>query len=277
MLLTASGGTAEAWVVGAASSATVTFVTAGLLSVGLARLADLRGAGVRGADRRIWDGVLLAVVVGLLAISLPLAVILGVPLGGALRGAVQVVTAVLLVVAIPFIWVGAALGWAFYLVIDFLRRIAGGTSTDTGGVIGGPLVDWQGMLGPEGQNGLALGVIPLVVAIVIAFVLIRALVKRPRRSVVDGKVVEVRELERPTGMRFPRPRLQSAAPARRPAFSERSVRGKPRCPGGSARVRALVVRDAGRARPSASRRGDRSAAQAAGRGLRHWPNSGNAR
>ena len=208
VLLTTSGGTAEAWVVGAASSATVTFITAGLLSVGLARLADLRGAGVRGADRRIWDGVLVAVVVGLLAIALPLAVILGVPLGGALRGAVQVVTAVLLVVAIPFIWVGAALGWVLYLAIDFLRRIAGGSSTDTGGVIGGPLVDWQGMLDPEGQNGLALGVIPLVVAIVIAFFLIRALVKRPRRSVVDGKVVEVRELERPTGMRFPRPRLQ---------------------------------------------------------------------
>ncbi len=121
VFLTVSGGTAEAWVVGAASSATVTFITAGLLSVGLARLADLRGSGVRGADRRIWDGVLLAVVIGLLAIALPLAVILGVPLGGALRGAVQVVTAVLLVVAIPFIWVGAALGWVFYLAIEFLR------------------------------------------------------------------------------------------------------------------------------------------------------------
>ena len=208
VFLTVSGGTAEAWVVGAASSATVTFITAGLLSVGLARLADLRGSGVRGADRRIWDGVLLAVVIGSLAIALPLAVILGVPLGGALRGAVQVVTAVFLVVAIPIIWVGAALGWVFYLAIEFLRRIAGGNSTDTGGVIGGPLVDWQGMLGSEGQNGLALGVIPLVVAIAIAFILIRALVKRPRRSVVDGEVAEDREVEPPIGMRLTRPRLQ---------------------------------------------------------------------
>ena len=55
---------------------------------------------------------------------------------------------------------------------------------------------------------MALGVIPLVVAIVIALILIRALVKRPRRSVVDGEVVEVREVEPPIGMRLHRPRLQ---------------------------------------------------------------------
>jgi hypothetical protein len=152
--------------------------------------------------------VLLAVVIGMLAISLPLAVILGVPLGGALRGVVQVVTTVLVVVAIPFIWVGAALGWVLYSAIEFLRGLAGGHSTDTGGVIGGPLVDWQGMLGPEGQNGLALGVIPFVVAVIVAFVLIRALVKRPRRSLVDGNVVEDREVERPIGMGLRRPQVR---------------------------------------------------------------------
>ena len=64
VLLAASGGTATGWVVNAATWATVTFVTTALLSIGLARLADLRGAGVRGADRRIWDGVLVGVVVG---------------------------------------------------------------------------------------------------------------------------------------------------------------------------------------------------------------------
>ncbi len=268
VFLTVSGGTAEAWVVGAASSATVTFITAGLSSVGLARLADLRGSGVRGADRRIWDGVLLAVVVGLLAVSLPLAVILGVPLGGALRGAVQVVTAVLVIVAIPFIWVGAALGWVFYLAIQFLRGLAGGSSTDTGGVIGGPLVDWQGMLGSEGQNGLALGVIPLVVAIVIAFVLIRALVKRPRRSVVVGGVVEVRELEPPTGMRFRRPQVRMPRRHGAPRSASEAYVASLEVLARSARVRAPCVRDAGRARSPTSRRGDRSAAQAAGCGLR---------
>ena len=275
VFLTVSGGTAEAWVVGAASSATVTFVTAGLLSVGLARLADLRGSGVRGADRRIWDGVLLAVVVGMLAISLPLAVILGVPLGGALRGAVQVVTAVLVVVAIPFIWVGAALGWVLYLAIEFLRTISGGKPTDTGGVIGGPLVDWQGMLGSEGQNGLALGVIPLVVALVIAFVLIRALVKRPRRSVVDGEVVEDREVERPIGMRLRRPQVRMPRRRGAPRSASEAYVASLEVLGGSARVRAPRVRDAGRARRSAS------AGRSDGRSgswprTTHWPNSGNA-
>jgi hypothetical protein len=207
VLLTATGGTGEAWVVGAASSATVTFVTAGLLSIGLARLADLRGAGVRGADRRIWDGVLLGVVVGLLAVALPLAMILGVPLGGAVRGVSEVVAGVFVIAATPFIWVGAVLGMALFLVIEFLRGGAGGTTTEPVDVIGGPLLDWQGLLGRANQNGLALGVIPLVVAIVVAFVLVRALVRRPRRSVVDGGVVEVREAERPIGMRFHRPRL----------------------------------------------------------------------
>ena len=69
----------------------------------------------------------------------------------------------------------------------------------------------QGMFGPGNRSDLALGVIPLIVAIVVAFVLVRALIRRPRQAVVDGAVVEVREAERPIGMRFPRPHL----PARR--------------------------------------------------------------
>ncbi|MEP6638930.1 MAG: DUF4129 domain-containing protein [Chloroflexota bacterium] len=207
LLLTVTGGTGEAWVVGAASSASVTYVTAGLLSIGLARLAELRGAGVRGAERRIWDGVLFGVVAGLLFVALPLAMIIGVPLGGVLSGGAEVVTQVLLVVATPFIWAGALVGMVLFLVIEFLRTVAGGTSAVPGTVIGGPLVDWQGMLGSAGQNGLALGVAPLVIAIVIAFVLVRMLARRPRRSVVDGEVVEVREPERPIGMRLHRPRL----------------------------------------------------------------------
>ena len=207
VILAASGGTDEAWVVGAASAATVTFVTAGLASIGLARLADLRGAGVRGADRRIWDGVLIGVIVGLLVVALPLALILGVPFGGAVRTVAEVVAGVIVIVATPFIWVGAILGQALYLFIVFLRGLAGGTMSDPGGSVGGPLLDWPGVLGPGSQNGLALGVIPLVIAVVVAFVLIRMLVRRSRRPVVHSTPVEVREFERPTGIRVRRPRL----------------------------------------------------------------------
>jgi hypothetical protein len=63
------------------------------------------------------------------------------------------------------------------------------------------------LLGPGNQNGLALGVVPLVIAVVIAFVVVRMLVRRPRRAVVDGDVVEVRESERPSRLRVHRPRL----------------------------------------------------------------------
>jgi len=207
VLLAASGGTGTAWVVDVASAATVTFVTTALLSIGLARLADLRGAGVRGADRRIWDGVLVGVVAGLLAIALPLAMVLGLPLGGAVRGVAEAIAQLLVVAATPFIWVGAILAWILYLAFEFVRRAAGGTATDPGTVIDIPLIDIQGLFGPGNRSDLALGVIPLIVAIVVAFVLFRALIRRPRQAVVDGAVVEVREAEMPTGMRFPRPRL----------------------------------------------------------------------
>ena len=78
---------------------------------------------------------------------------------------------------------------------------------DENGSVGGPLLDWPGVLGPGSQNGLALGVIPLVIVIIVAFVLIRTYVRRSRRSMVHSTPVEVREFERPTGLRLPRPRL----------------------------------------------------------------------
>jgi hypothetical protein len=207
LLLSVSGGTGAAWVVDMASTATVTFVTTGLLSIGLARLADLRGAGVRGADRRIWDGVLVGIVAGLLVIALPLSIVIGLPLGGAVRVVAEGVAQVLVIAATPFIWVGALVAWVLYLAIEFLRRAAGGTTTDPGTVLRNPFIDLQGLFGPGNRIDLALGVIPLVVAIVVAFVLVRALVRRPRQAAVDGAVVEVREAEGPIGMSFQRPHL----------------------------------------------------------------------
>jgi hypothetical protein len=50
-------------------------------------------------------------------------------------------------------------------------------------------------------------VLPLVVAVIVAFILVRALVRRPRRVVIDGEAVEVREAERPVGLRIRRPRM----------------------------------------------------------------------
>lgn len=210
VLLTATGGTAEPSVVGSATSATVIFVTAGLLSMGLARFADLRGTGVQGTDRRRWLGVLIGVVAGLLALTVPLAMILGVPLADAIRGGVGVLGVVVLAIATVFILPAALLGTIFFLVIEFLRALGGGGSTDPGDLIGGAIVDVQGLLGRARGEGPDLGPVVLVIAIVVGFLVVRALVRRPRRSVVDGDVIEVRETEGPIGLRLRRPRLPMA-------------------------------------------------------------------
>ena len=94
-------------------------------------------------------------------------------------------------------------------------------------LIGGAALDVQALLGPGG-DGPDLSLVALVIAIVVAFVLVRALVKRPGRTVVDGDVVEVREAERPD--RDPPPPAAPAGPAAPsgPAERERGVRGEPR-------------------------------------------------
>jgi hypothetical protein len=207
VLLTATGGATEPSVVGTASWATVAFVTAGLLSIGLARLADLRGIGVRDDDRRVWVGVLFGVVAGLVAIAVPIALILGVPLADAVRGIGGVVLWVVVAAAVLLSLPAAILGIAFVLVIAFLATIGGAGRTDPGDLFGGAVLDVQALLGPDNGNGLNLGVVPLIVAIVVAFVVVRMLVKRPGRSDVVGDLVEIREVERPIGLRFHRPRL----------------------------------------------------------------------
>ena len=126
------------------------------------------------------------------------------PFGASRRPSRQV----LIVVATPFIWVGAILAWVLYLALEFVRRAAGGTTNDPGAFVGGPLIDVQGLFGPGNPNGLALGVIPLVAAVVVALVVIRGAHQAGHaEAVVDGTVVEVREAERPIGMRFQRPHL----------------------------------------------------------------------
>ena len=79
VVLTLSGGGHQPATLDAAFAATVTFVAAGLLSMGLARSAGLRDSGAVGAERRTWVGVLVAVMAGMLAVAIPLALIVGVP------------------------------------------------------------------------------------------------------------------------------------------------------------------------------------------------------
>jgi hypothetical protein len=135
-------------------------------------------------------------------------------LADAVRGIGGVVLWVVVAAAVLLSLPAAILGIAFVLVIAFLATIGGAGRTDPGDLFGGAVLDVQALLGPANGNGLNLGVVPLIVAIVVAFVVVRMLVKRPGRSEVDGDVVEVREVERPTGMRLRRPRLPT--PRRHP-------------------------------------------------------------
>jgi hypothetical protein len=208
VLLTATGGTRQPPIVDAVFSATVAFITAGLLSIGLARLAGLRSAGVIGAERGTWVGLLVGVVAGLLVLTMPLALILGVPLDDAIRGALgpvgEVIVAVVTIMALP---VGLLAG-VLVLLLESLRGNLARSISSPGG-FGGPVAtDWGSPLGLPVSGGLILGLVALVIAIVVAFLLTRGLLRRPLLSTVESDLIEVRERERPTGgFRLRRPYL----------------------------------------------------------------------
>jgi Domain of unknown function (DUF4129) len=89
-----------------AYAATLTIVSASLLSLGLARLSELRVEGADRAARWRWLVLLVAVSGAVLAVGAPLAAILGVPVATAIAGVAGPLTPVLLVIvtiiAIPF-------------------------------------------------------------------------------------------------------------------------------------------------------------------------------
>ncbi len=213
--LTLSNGTHEPSTVDAAFTATVAFVTAGLLSMGLARLADLRDAGEVGADRRSWVGVLVGVLALMLAVAMPLALILGVPVDQAIRGALgpigDVLAPIVSVLLLPF----ALLGAMFVTLINALQT--GPSAQPEIPDIGTGLLDLgfvQGV-GPSGAEAVILGLVPIVVAVVVLFLLVRRFLGQPVPGNDGHEILEIRETEGPTGgLRIHLPHLP--APRRRP-------------------------------------------------------------
>lgn len=135
----------------AAFSATVTFVTACLLSLGISRLSDLDVEAIDRAARRRWLVLLTGVVVGVFLISLPLSAILGLPVSSALAGVVgplvPLIAFVVSVLAIPFgllLELLAAIfprGEALPPPIPSLFALPSGASTPTVVPAGGTLPD----------------------------------------------------------------------------------------------------------------------------------------
>lgn len=205
LILALAGATHDPAILAEAYAATITFATAGLLSMGVARLAGLRDAGTAQAGRHTWVGLLVAVVAGLLVVALPLALVVGVPVDAAVRGVLGPLAAVLvpivLILALPW----ALIGTAFVALIEWLRGGSGGgdDGIDLSRLLG-LAPDFGGARGSPGAEVVVLGLVPIVLALVAAFLLVRALLRRNGRVAVDGDVPEVREMERPAGGIWPR-------------------------------------------------------------------------
>lgn len=202
IVLAATSGTAEAWVAEIAFLATVTFVAAALVSLGLARLAGLEDANAVGADRRT-GVVLFGVVAILLAVSLPLAVVLGVPLDAALRGGLGPV-ADLVGLILPILLLPAAL--IATLLVTAFQFLTGGGHLEQPPALPDPgsISEQLGRLvGSGGASVPAVGLITLLGATVAAVLLIRALIQRPADVGLGRGFVETRDVERPVSVRLP--------------------------------------------------------------------------
>ena len=229
-------------ILGDAFAATLTFVTAGLLSMGLARLAGLRETGTGPAGRHTWVGVLVAVIAGLLVIALPLALVIGAPVDTAVRGVLGPLSAVVVPIVMILALPAALILTVLVALLDGLRGTSGGTNT---GIDVSILLrtDFGLAVNPSGAQVVAFGLVPIILAVVVAFFVIRTLLNRTSRVELDGDVQEFRQTERPAAgirlrlpqrptrrrTRVPRPR---ARPTWRPSNSWRTP------------IRATGVRDA---------------------------------
>jgi len=221
ILLAATGGTSQPWVAEMAFLATAVFVASALVSLGLARLAGLRDAEAVGADRRTGI-VLFGVVAILLAVSLPLAAVLGVPLDAALRGGLGPV-ADLIGLVIPILLLPAAL-IATLLVVAF-QFLTGGGRVDQPPVLVDPGSIWSEfgkLVGSGGASVPGVGLVALIAATVAAALLIRALIQRPPTSELHRGFVETREVEPIVSLRLPTLRLGLPARQRAPTTASQA-------------------------------------------------------
>ena len=199
LLLTLSGGNHEPSTVDAAFSATVTFVAAGLLSMGLARSSGLRDSGALATERRTWVGVLVGVLAGILAVAIPLALVVGVPIDRAIHGALGPVGDVLVPIVSLLLLPVALLGSLLVWLIGTLR--SGGTTPPPGPDvnIGPPVIGWGQALGPSGSDAVILGLVPIAIGLIAAYLLVRRFLGQPVSMAVDRDMTEIRQTEGPTG------------------------------------------------------------------------------
>jgi hypothetical protein len=198
--------------VAGAFAATVAFTAAALTSLGLARLADIRRQGVAGADRGSWVALLLGIVGALLALTIPLGAVVGIPLDAAIRSLAGPAWDVAIAAATLLLWPAALLAAVLGALVGGLLDLIGFHPRP----LPNPIL--SGETSPLEPSGASLGIdlsllvlalLPIALA-AIFLALVRVLHRRPI-IVDDAAVVEVRERERPAVfVRLPR------LPARRP-------------------------------------------------------------
>jgi hypothetical protein len=216
LLLVASDAVRVPWILDPAFSATVTYVGSALLAIGLARLADPRDEGALRAHRRTWIALLVLVVVGLFAVAIPLALVIGAPAESAVRGVLgpvgDVVVAVAALALLPLAVIGALLVEALTFIRDTFDLGA------PGAVIGQLADEARRLVGGSSAEGSPFGFFVVILALVAALVALRVLLRRPEAPAPAGVVAELREPEPPA----------TALPWRRPRLRRRRRAGDPR-------------------------------------------------
>ena len=197
--------------------ASLTFISAGFMAAGLARLQEIgRETGVDWRTSRSWLGTVLAVLAIVLAIGVPAAYVLGLPVETVTRGLVGPLFSLVGYLLLAIAFVAAILATALY---EALSRI--------GIVLPGPLTPEELSRLPEMreytieqlQGPITTVVILWVAVVLLAVIVVRTWVRRRARGRARGGAEE-RMFSIPTGsFRLDVPRIG--------AFARRTRRGAP--------------------------------------------------
>jgi hypothetical protein len=196
-----------------AFAATLTFVTAALVSLGLGRLSDLDVEAADPAPTR-WLGLLLGVCVLFLAVGIPLAAVLGLPVQTALAGVAGPVAPLL---AAFFTVLAIPVGFILEVLIGLLNGLGGGRLPPPPAPIASAAASAAQPIGlPGTAPDLSLLLwIALAACVVLGLAAVAAFLRRPSMDVAESDSRDVRETE-PIVMgplpRLPRIRLPSLWP-----------------------------------------------------------------
>ena len=214
--------------------ASLTFVSAGFMAAGLARLQEIgRETGVDWRTNRSWLGTVLGVLAIVLAVGVPAAALLGLPVGTVARGLVGPFFSLLGYLLLAVAFVAAILSAALY---EVLSRI--------GIVLPAPLSPEELARLPDVreytieqlQGPITTVAILWIAVILLAVIVLRTWVRRRARGRPRGGTEE-RSFSIPQGSFRPRSaadrRTRSTGPARSPDRRGRCLPGHPRRPGGA--------------------------------------------